>query len=527
MNPLAPTGGRAGGGIAARYPDAFRHPKDPATRERTARVRLQALLADVEVTRLLGDPGVDVEAVTHDSRRVRRGAMFACIVGDRADGHEHAGEAVDAGAVALLVERPLGLPVMEAEVPSVRAALGPVAARFHGDPSASLQCLGVTGTNGKTTTTYLLEAIARAAGQRVGLIGTTGARIDGQSVSLEHTTPEASELQALLARMRDAGVATVAMEVSSHALAQHRVDGTHFAAVCFTNLSHDHLDFHGDVDAYFDAKARLFDPAFTNAAAVNTDDAHGRRLAERSMRAGVDVVTYSAEGREADVSARDVSLAITGTTFTLVDTRVDRTDRVRCALLGRHNVSNALSAAATARAVDMAFDDVVAGLGGVALVPGRLERIDAGQPFAVLVDYAHTPDALDHALRAARDLAGSHRVLVVVGCGGDRDRSKRPAMGEVASRAADVAIITSDNPRSERASDIADAMVAGATGGARLLVELDRRAAIRASLVDAGPGDVVVIAGKGHETGQTAGEITVPFDDRTVARQELGASQWS
>jgi UDP-N-acetylmuramoyl-L-alanyl-D-glutamate--2,6-diaminopimelate ligase len=488
---------------------------------------MQALLADVEVTRLLGDPGVDVEAVTHDSRRVGRGAMFACIVGERADGHEYAGEAVDAGAVALLVERPLGLPVTEAEVPSVRAALGPVAARFHGDPSASLQCLGVTGTNGKTTTTYLLEAIARAAGQRVGLIGTTGARIDGQSLSLEHTTPEASELQALLARMRDAGAATVAMEVSSHALAQHRVDGTHFAAACFTNLSHDHLDFHGDVETYFEAKARLFDPAFTSVAAVNVDGVHGRRLAERSLRTGIDVITYSADGHEADVSARDVSLDVTGTTFTLVDTRVARVAEVRCALLGRHNVANALGAAATARAIDVPFDHVVAGLGTVELVPGRLERVDAGQPFVVLVDYAHTPDALDHALRAARDLARTHRVTVVVGCGGDRDHSKRPAMGEVASCAADIAIITSDNPRSERASDIADQMVAGAIGDARLLIELDRRAAIRASFVAAEPGDVVVIAGKGHETGQTAGEITVPFDDRTVAREELGAGPWS
>ena len=527
MSLLDPTGRRAGRVTAARYPDAFRHPKDPATRERTARVRMQALLADVEVTRLRGDPGVDVVAVTHDSRQVGRGAMFACIVGERADGHEHAGDAVDAGAVALLVERPLGLPVTEAEVPSVRAALGPVAARFHGDPSTSLHCLGVTGTNGKTTTTYLLEAIARAAGQRVGLIGTTGARIDGRSLSLQRTTPEASELQALLARMRDGGVVSVAMEVSSHALAQHRVDGTHFAAACFTNLSHDHLDFHGDVDAYFDAKARLFDPAFTSVAAVNVDDAHGRRLAERSRRAGVDVVTYSLEDREADVSARDVTLDITGTTFMLTDARAARVDRVRCALLGRHNVANALAAAATARAVDMPFDAVVAGLAGVEVVPGRLEQVDAAQPFVVLVDYAHTPDALDHALGAARDLAGPHRVLVVVGCGGDRDRAKRPAMGEVASRAADVAIITSDNPRSERQADIADAMVVGATGRARLLVELDRRAAIRASFVEAKPGDVVVIAGKGHETGQTAGGVTVPFDDRTVAREELGAGPWS
>ena len=268
-------------------------------------------------------------------------------------------------------------------------------------------------------------------------------------------------------------------------------------------------------------------PTFATVAAVNVDDAHGRVLADRCRSAGVDVITYSVDDRHADVSARDVTLDITGTTFVLVDIRSDRAELVRCSLLGRHNVANVLGAAATARAIGVPFDHVVTGIGTVELVPGRLERIDAGQPFAVLVDYAHTPDALDHALRAARDLAGAHRVLVVFGCGGDRDRSKRPAMGEVASRAADTAIVTSDNPRSERASDIADAMVAGATGGARLLVELDRRAAIRASFEDAEPGDVVVIAGKGHETGQTADGFTVPFDDRVVAREELGAGPWS
>jgi UDP-N-acetylmuramoyl-L-alanyl-D-glutamate--2,6-diaminopimelate ligase len=489
---------------------------------------MQALLTDIEVVDVRGDPTVDVAAVTHDSRRVSPGALFACIRGEHTDGHEHAVAAVDAGAVALLVERPLdlwghGAPVTEVQVPNVRAALGPIAARFHGDPSSALACLGVTGTNGKTTTTYLLEAIARAAGRRVGIVGTTGARIDGRSAMLEHTTPEATELQAVLARMRDAGMETVAMEVSSHALAQHRVDGTRFAAVCFTNLSHDHLDYHGDVDAYFEAKARLVTPEFSTRAAVNVDDPHGRTIVDRASALGVDIVPFGLESDEAVVTATDWSVDASGARFALVDSSVDRSESVRMSLLGRYNIENALAAAATARAAGLPFDAVVAGLGVAVTVPGRLEPIETSEQFLVLVDYAHTPDALAHTLVAARDLAGAHRVILVFGCGGDRDRSKRPAMGAVASQVADIAIVTSDNPRSERASDIADEVTSGATGTADVRVELDRRAAIHDAIGQAHPGDVVVIAGKGHETGQTSGGVTVPFDDRAVAREELGA----
>jgi UDP-N-acetylmuramoyl-L-alanyl-D-glutamate--2,6-diaminopimelate ligase len=491
-------------------------------------VRLQALLADIDAVDLRGDPTVDVRAVTHDSRRVRHGSLFACIPGGRTDGHDHAPAAVRAGAVALLVERWLDVPsaprpVAEAKVPSVRRALGPVAARFHGDPSRALTCLGVTGTNGKTTTTYLLEAIAVAAGAPVAVLGTTGARIAGELLDLEHTTPEATELQALLARVRDAGVTTVAMEVSSHALAQHRIDGTHFAAVCFTNLSHDHLDYHGDLDAYFEAKARLFTPEFTARAAVNIDDARGRAIVDRATASGVGVVTFGLDAPDAVLTAANVSLDVTGSRFTIVDGTSGSSAPVHLALLGRHNVENALAAAATARAAGVDFDAAVAGLRAAATVPGRLEPVDVGQPFLVLVDYAHTPDALTHALDAARALAPEHRVIVVFGCGGDRDRAKRPAMGAVASRAADLVIVTSDNPRSEPASEIAEEVRAGATGGATVRVELDRRAAIRDAIAQAAPGDVVLVAGKGHETGQTAGSLTTPFDDRVVAREELGA----
>ncbi|HEY8216240.1 MAG TPA: UDP-N-acetylmuramoyl-L-alanyl-D-glutamate--2,6-diaminopimelate ligase [Acidimicrobiia bacterium] len=495
-------------------------------------MRLQALLADIEPVDLRGDPAVDVVAVTHDSRRVRPGALFACIPGGRTDGHDHAPAAADAGAVALLVERWIDLPrssahVVEARVPSVRVALGPLAARFHGDPSRTLTCLGVTGTNGKTTTTYLLESIGRADGRRVAVIGTTGAWIEGASVDLEHTTPEATELQALLAHVRDAQVSTVAMEVSSHALEQHRVDGTEFAAVCFTNLSHDHLDYHGGVDAYFEAKARLFTPRFAARAAVNVDDPRGRQIAERASRAGLDVVTFGLVSTDADVIAADLSRDAAGVTFTISDSTAARSATVQIALLGRHNASNAVAAAATARTAGLPFDAVVEGLQAAGTVPGRLERVDDGRGFLVLVDYAHTPDALAEAVDTARELAGGHRVIVVFGCGGDRDVVKRPAMGAVASDRADLAIVTSDNPRSERASDIADAVLAGAVGPGLVRVQLDRRAAIRDAIADAEPGDVVLIAGKGHETGQTAGAVTTPFDDRVVAREELEALRWS
>jgi UDP-N-acetylmuramoyl-L-alanyl-D-glutamate--2,6-diaminopimelate ligase len=494
-------------------------------------VRMQELLADVEVEGLQGDPAVDVGAVTVDSRAAGPGALFACIPGEHVDGHDKAPEALAAGAVALLVERTLGLtiagrPVTEVRVADVRAAIGPIAARFYGFPSTALDCLGVTGTNGKTTVTYLLEAIARAAGRRPGVIGTTGVRMEGAGAASPLTTPEATDLQALLARMRDEGLTAVAMEVSSHALAQRRVDGTSFRAACFTNLSHDHLDFHGDVESYFEAKARLFTSDFTRCAAVNVDDEHGRILETRARAAGLDVVTYAIDA-PADVTARDITIEAEASTLLLEDRRARATQRVRVPLVGRHNVANAVAAAATALAAGWPFDAIVAGVEHVATVPGRLERIDAGQPFLALVDYAHTPDALTHALRAARELAGDGRVVVVIGCGGDRDREKRPEMGAVASDQADVAIITSDNPRSERAEDIADAMVTGATGPARVIVELDRRTAIRTSVSEARPGDVVVIAGKGHEPGQTANGVTMPFDDREVTREALGELSWS
>jgi UDP-N-acetylmuramoyl-L-alanyl-D-glutamate--2,6-diaminopimelate ligase len=410
-------------------------------------------------------------------------------------------------------------------VDSVRRTLGPLCSHFHGNPSRALRVLGITGTNGKTSTTYLLEAIARANGDRVGVIGTVEARIDGAVVPVQHTTPEATDLQALFARMRDREVGVVAMEVSSHALDQHRVDGTRFAAVAFTNLTHEHLDYHPSVDAYFEAKASLFDPRFSARAAINIDDPYGVALAERARDRGLQVCTYSVDDPTADVYARDVLLRRDETLFDLVDARHDHHGVVRSPLVGGFNVANILAAAATAIAAgSFSFEAVLAGLGAPVRVPGRFERVGAARDFTVLVDYAHTPDALASVLGAARALVDGGKLVVVFGCGGDRDRSKRPLMGEVATRLADVAVLTSDNPRSEDPDAIARDVLGGIpTERAAPVVELDRRAAIRAALRAAGAGDVVVIAGKGHETGQTAAGVTTPFDDRVVASEELAA----
>ena len=489
---------------------------------------LHDLLDDVEVREHLlevrGDTEIDLRSVVHDSRDVTPGALFCCIPGARSDGHAFAPAAVDSGAAALLVERLLEQPAPQARVDSVRETIGPLCSRFHGCPSETLRVFGVTGTNGKTSTTYLLEAIARANGERTGVIGTVEARIGDAVIPLRHTTPEATDLQALLARMRDGAVGTVAIEVSSHALDQHRVDGTRFAAVTFTNLTHDHLDYHGTVDAYFEAKALLFDPRFSTRAAINVDDPHGVSLRDRARERGLDVCTYSVDDPDADVHARDVVLRRDASVFELVDSRNGRRSPVRSPLVGRFNVSNALAAAATAIAAGVPFDAVVAGLCAPVLVPGRLEPVPTRRDFAVLVDYAHTPDALETVLKTARALVDGGRLLVVFGCGGDRDRAKRPLMGEVATRLADVAILTNDNPRSEDPEAIARDVLAGIPAGrARPEVELDRRAAIRAALRGAHRGDVVVIAGKGHEPGQTINGVTTPFDDRVVAAEELGS----
>jgi UDP-N-acetylmuramoyl-L-alanyl-D-glutamate--2,6-diaminopimelate ligase len=472
---------------------------------------------------------VEVDAVVCDSRDTTPRSLFACIRGERHDGHDHAAAAQAAGASAVLVEHQLAdVDLPQVVVPSVRAVLGPIAAALAGHPAAAMRVAGVTGTNGKTTVTHLLESIARAGGHRAAVLGTLGVRGPRGPVSLfgegpSFTTPEAPLLQRALRAVREQGSDVVAMEVSSHALHYRRVDGTAFAAVGFTNLTPEHLDLHGTIEEYFAAKARLFTRDFCSSAAIVTDDAWGERLVRSARHAGLDVVKVSAHDRRADVGVQSAEFGPHGTRATL-RLHGDTTIEVRLRLAGAFNLTNALTAAALAQLVGIDARAIAAGLTGAAPVPGRMERVGRPGPVAVLVDYAHTPDALGTLLRTVRDLHPDSRVVVVFGCGGDRDRSKRPAMGRIAVTGADVAIVTSDNPRSEDpAAIVADILAGLRPEDPRPLVELDRARAIAIALDTAVAGDVVVVAGKGHETGQTAHGVTVPFDDRAVGAALLEA----
>ena len=474
-------------------------------------IPLSALVEVEPGAQTRGDPAVSVLDVASDSRSVATGALFCCVPGATADGHDFARDALDAGAAALLVERWLDLPATQTIVPSVREAMGPVAARAFREPATSMTMLGVTGTNGKTTTTYLLEAIARRAGVRAGMIGTTGARVDGEPVPLDRTTPEAPDLHRLLARMRDSGVGLVAMEVSSHALAQRRVGGIVFDAVAFTNLSQDHLDYHASMQEYFAAKASLFTSRLARRGVVNEDDPFGRRLLEAPEIA---VSTFAVDA-DAELRASDVMVSPSGLAF-----RVDGME-IRSSLRGAFNVSNCLAAIALSRAVRLPDDAIARGIADVREVPGRVEPLDEGQEFLVVVDYAHTPDSILGVLQATRPLA-TGRLIVVFGCGGDRDRAKRPLMGKAATSTADLTIITTDNPRSEDpVAIIAEIEPGAAEGGGAYEIEPDRRIAIGRAVGQAAPGDVVVIAGKGHEAWQELANATVEFDDRVVAREAL------
>jgi UDP-N-acetylmuramoyl-L-alanyl-D-glutamate--2,6-diaminopimelate ligase len=451
---------------------------------------LERLVSALEPVEVLGRPSVEVRDLAYDARAVTPGALFFAVPGERADGHDYAPDAVERGAVALVVERALDLPVPQVVVPDSRAAMAPAADVFFGEPTRELQVVGVTGTSGKTTTSFLLFAILAAAGRRPGLLGTVEARVGGERRGVLRTTPEAIDLQRLFREMLDAGDRSCAMEASSHASTLHRLDHVRFAALVFTNLSQDHLDFHGDMESYFEAKRRLFLVEPRPIAVVNVGDEYGRRLAHELPEA----ITFSA----ADASALG---------------------GIELRLRGRFNAENALGALNAARALGIGDDAIRQGLESVRGVPGRFESVDAGQPFHVIVDYAHKPDALEKVLRAANELADGNRVLCVVGAGGDRDRSKRPLMGRLASELADVAIVTSDNPRSEDPEAIAAEIVSGAEG--HVEVELDRAAAIGRAIGLAGPGDVVVIAGKGAEQGQELADRTIPFDDREVAKEAL------
>jgi len=455
-------------------------------------------------------PPVEISSLAYDSRAAGPGTLFFCVPGFRADGHDHAPEAVARGASALVVERPLGLDAPEICVASAREAMARTAARFYDDPTARLKVVAVTGTNGKTTTAFLVRELLEACGLQTALLGTVKAVIGGADRTVERTTAESIDLQRDFSEMLSAGDRACAIEVSSHALELNRADAIHYAAAIFTNLTQDHLDFHPDMESYFQAKRRLFSGGAPNIRIVNVDDSYGRRLADEFP----DATTFGAGG---DYAARSTSFSFTGARFELAYPGGRR--QISSPLTGPFNVSNVLGAVAAAHSLGVPMDDIARALPAAAAVPGRFQLVDEGQSFAVLVDYAHTPDSLHNVLSAARRLT-DQRLICVFGCGGDRDRGKRPQMGRIATELADEVIVTSDNPRSERPEDIVAQVVEGAGPGA--IAILDRREAIERAVAGAGSGDVVVIAGKGHEQGQEfARGRKVPFDDVTVSREAL------
>ncbi len=464
---------------------------------------MSELIHDIAVVGVRGDPAsTEVRGVELDSRRVTDGSLFCCVPGTHTDGHDHAPAAVAAGAGSLLCDRFLSLDVTQVRVATgqVRPAMAAVAASFFDHPARSMTMVGVTGTNGKTTVTHLVRSILEHGGRSAATVGT----LDG-----ERTTPEAPVLQRRLAELRDGGHQAVAMEVSSHALSQHRVDGIVFDVAAFTNLSRDHLEHHGSMEEYFRAKARLFEASRARAVVVNVDDPWGRRLAREIEGAGRPVLPVSrSEATEITMSVGSTSFRWHGRT-------------VKVPLSGAFNVDNALLAAGVVTSLGFDDDLVVGGLASARAVPGRMEVVSSGPPFAVIVDYAHTPTGLEAALASAKEMAGPGRVIVVFGAGGDRDPGKRPEMGAAASRRADVVVLTSDNPRSEDPVTIIDEIASGIGDRSGLAVEPDRAGAIRLAVGLARAGDVVMVAGKGHETSQYLADRVVPFDDRLEAQRAL------
>jgi UDP-N-acetylmuramoyl-L-alanyl-D-glutamate--2,6-diaminopimelate ligase len=475
-------------------------------------MQLDALIRALAPSDVIGGRAVEIAELAYDTRRVREGALFFCVPGATRDGHELAGDALSAGAVALVVEHPVEAVAPQVVVESVRASMAVAADVFFGAPTRRLTVAGVTGTSGKTTTTYLLRSILEAAGHPTGLVGTVEWVVGGAGRTAPHTTPEAIDLQRLFRDMVDAGDEAVALEASSHGSHYRRLDRVRFDALCFTNLTPEHLDLHQDMEAYFQAKRRLFTGLTPPPAAVNVGDPYGRRLADElagSHRAPL--VTYGLRP-EAEVRADGLEVGPQGSSFTAAGMRIETP------LLGVFNVENVLGAVAAATLLDVDDEAIREGIRRVTGVPGRFEAVDEGQGFAVVVDYAHKPDALASALRAAREL-GPGRLTVVFGAGGDRDRAKRPQMGRVAKELADRVIVTSDNPRSEEPLAIVEEILQGA--GTDVEIDLDRRAAIESAIAGAADGDVVLIAGKGHEQGQEAAGEIQPFDDREIARAAL------
>ncbi|MBD0743280.1 UDP-N-acetylmuramoyl-L-alanyl-D-glutamate--2,6-diaminopimelate ligase [Streptomyces sp. CBMA152] len=475
-----------------------------------------------------GNPGPgEVSGITHDSRAVRPGDLYAALPGARFHGADFAAQAAGLGASAVLTDpagadraAATGLPVLVTADP--RAVMGQLAAEIYGYPGRDLLQLGITGTSGKTTTAYLVEGGLRGAGHRTGLIGTVETRIGDERIKSERTTPEATDLQALFAVMRERGVESVAMEVSSHALVLGRVDGCVFDVAVFNNLSPEHMEFHSDMEDYFRAKAQLFTPQRARLGVVNFDDEYGRKLVVES---GIPVTTFSAEGHpDADWRAEDVDVRQDSSTFTAVGPKGERISAT-APLPGPFNVANTLAAIVTLAIAGIDPQTAADGVAAVPGVPGRLERVDAGQEFLAVVDYAHKTDAVESVLRSLRKVTRG-KLHIVLGCGGDRDQTKRGPMGAAAARLADTAVLTSDNPRSEDPLAILAAMLAGAAEvpaheRGDVVVEADRAAAIAAAVARAEPGDTVLVAGKGHEQGQDTAGVVRPFDDRLVLRAAI------
>jgi UDP-N-acetylmuramoyl-L-alanyl-D-glutamate--2,6-diaminopimelate ligase len=476
-------------------------------------VKLEALVRELAPSEVTGGQPVEIRDLAYDTRKVTRGALFFCVPGAHVDGHDLAWEAVERGAEAVVVERLLELSIPQLVVASTRAAMAVAADAFFGEPTKELDVAGVTGTNGKTTTAFLLRSILDAAGRRAGLVGTVEWVVGGASRPAPFTTPESIDLQRLLREMLDAGDTGVALEASSHGSALSRLDRVRFDALVFTNLSQDHLDLHGTMDDYFQAKRRLFAGVQPPPAAVNVDDEWGRRLAhDLEDLHHAPLITFGTAA-DAEVRPEDLEVLAQGSRLRAAGIEIETP------LRGEFNVSNVLGAVAAGLLLDLDEGAIAKGIAAVREIPGRFEPV-GDQPFAVLVDYAHTPDSLDTVLRAARGL-GEGRVIVVFGAGGDRDRGKRPLMGKVAVERADVTIVTSDNPRSESPLSIIEDVLQGA--GVEVEIDPDRRSAIGRAIALAEPGDVIVIAGKGHEQGQEIDGVVHPFDDRQVAREALDA----
>ena len=477
-------------------------------------MKLDALIRALAPSEVTGDRPVEIDDLAYDTRRVTGGALFFCVPGERVDGHDLAWEAIEQGAVALVVERALEVDVPQLLVTSVREAMAVAADVFFGEPTKELELAGVTGTSGKTTTAFLLRGMLEAAGHRPGLVGTIEWRVGGEARAAPFTTPEAIDLQRLFREMLDAGDRSAAVEASSHGSALRRLDRVRFDALVFTNLSQDHLDLHGTMEDYFQAKRRLFTGPAPPPAAVNVGDEWGRRLAsELTDVHRAPLVTFGLAD-DAEIRPEGLVVGAEGSRFRAAGIDIETP------LRGSFNVENALGAVAAGLLLDLDEDAIAEGISVVSDVPGRLELVDAGQPFTVVVDYSHKPGSLETVLRTARDLSGG-RVIVVFGAGGDRDRAKRPLMGKVATQYADVVVVTSDNPRSEEPLAIIEEVLQGT--GLDVEIDPDRRSAIVRALSLAEAGDVVVVAGKGHEQGQEVAGVVHPFDDRLVVREALEA----